>query len=802
MNFTSLADGRFSNTALARWIQHHPDYFAGTLLLILALLLMAPYLAQPEVQMMPRAKLPTDFFNYRWTMIVALRESLAEHGQFPLWYSATMSGQPIVGNPAVMLFYPPHLILALMPISIFWSASLLAALHLWLAGIGGYALAHRAVGVQKLPAFVAATVIMLLPRLSANLVGDIGLAYSMCWVPICLAWSKVAVDRRDWRFALLAGLGLGMQFITHVHIFYYTSFVAGVYFLYHSAVEILASRGQMGAGGAAARFAGDTLRMILIAAVSAGVAAINLLPFVSYLPYLSRHSMSLAEANLYALPAFMLTHVALPSALKFWEWEFYAGLLAVITLPMAWLHPRRRETIFWMGLALFSILFALGNATPLHGFMHSVVPGFTLLRVPPRMLLFFDISLAVLLGLALGALDNEQVLRRITGVGWQRWFLIGGGTLVIMTIAGRYFTRRAGELDWLLGLSASLGLILALVVIWRRSLLQLSRATMLVVLAVVVVVDLFPVSAAMMQPVNANLMLRTHPVLEFYDTPDVRTQQPFRLYEPIEAHDAHLIASQDLETISGLNSFQFGNLVELIKLATSCTNYGVSPVLPDCPEIEVQPGDTLPLDLNSRLLGLLNVRYINSAMPPSGDGWIERADIEGRTVYENADALPRVFAVGRIEQVDEDTLWARMQEIDPAEIVLITEPLDDVTTLPSARFMATPNSLVITPNSIEVDISMPDDGMLVLSEVWTPGWSATDNDEPVTVLRADGALRGVYLTSGEHHVRLQFIPPLFLIGLTISAATVIGIGAALGLVSRSSRRSKPSLPVATAGGES
>ncbi len=49
-------------------------------------------------------------------------------------------------------------------------------------------------------------------------------------------------------------------------------------------------------------------------------------------------------------------------------------------------------------------------------------------------------------------------------------------------------------------------------------------------------------------------------------------------------------------------------------------------------------------------------------------------------------------------------------------------------------------------------------GYLVLSEVWYPGWRATVNGQPATVLRADYALRAVAVPAGTSTVHLWFAP--------------------------------------------
>lgn len=84
---------------------------------------------------------------------------------------------------------------------------------------------------------------------------------------------------------------------------------------------------------------------------------------------------------------------------------------------------------------------------------------------------------------------------------------------------------------------------------------------------------------------------------------------------------------------------------------------------------------------------------------------------------------------------------------------------------------------------------MPDRGILILGEPWTPGWTAEVDRLPSEVLRVDGALRGVYLTGGDHNVIFRFNPPRLTTGLTISIITVI-VGLVAGITGMMANRKR------------
>jgi uncharacterized membrane protein YfhO len=99
------------------------------------------------------------------------------------------------------------------------------------------------------------------------------------------------------------------------------------------------------------------------------------------------------------------------------------------------------------------------------------------------------------------------------------------------------------------------------------------------------------------------------------------------------------------------------------------------------------------------------------------------------------------------------------------------------------------------PNKLVYDVYTPSPAYLVTSEVLYPGWRATVDGERVPIYRVNLAFRGVYIEEpGRHTVRLVFRPPTVILGLAISAASMIGLVVAF-VWSRSRRK----LPAADGG---
>jgi hypothetical protein len=66
--------------------------------------------------------------------------------------------------------------------------------------------------------------------------------------------------------------------------------------------------------------------------------------------------------------------------------------------------------------------------------------------------------------------------------------------------------------------------------------------------------------------------------------------------------------------------------------------------------------------------------------------------------------------------------------------------------------------------------------LLVMSELFYPGWKATVNGQSVPIVKVDGALRGVVVPNGDSRVLLHYAPGSFYGGLALTAAAFVGGG--------------------------
>jgi len=74
----------------------------------------------------------------------------------------------------------------------------------------------------------------------------------------------------------------------------------------------------------------------------------------------------------------------------------------------------------------------------------------------------------------------------------------------------------------------------------------------------------------------------------------------------------------------------------------------------------------------------------------------------------------------------------------------------------------------IGPERVQVRVTAPDTGILVLADSYDRGWTAAIDGQPAPVLRVNGMFRGVLLQGGEHTVEFAYNPPGIAYGSSIS----------------------------------
>ena len=210
--------------------------------------------------------------------------------------------------------------------------------------------------------------------------------------------------------------------------------------------------------------------------------------------------------------------------------------------------------------------------------------------------------------------------------------------------------------------------------------------------------------------------------------------------------------------------------------------------------LALQPGGMdldPPLDLN--MADLLNIKYVmtgpQTELPPEH---FERIYDREVRVYENLQVMPRAFFVEDFEVVSNSSVaMAELHSsaLDPRQVVLLEQAPEGMMSR-SVRETegGQPEVSVLSyrPQEVLIRVKSTNDGFLVLSDTYYPGWKVTVDGQPSPILRANGVMRAVFVNAGEHWVRFAFEPSTFRAGLliSISAAVLVTILVVIGFLRR------------------
>lgn len=79
------------------------------------------------------------------------------------------------------------------------------------------------------------------------------------------------------------------------------------------------------------------------------------------------------------------------------------------------------------------------------------------------------------------------------------------------------------------------------------------------------------------------------------------------------------------------------------------------------------------------------------------------------------------------------------------------------------------------PETVAVEVTTGSPGLLVLSDLHYPGWTALADGRPVDLLVADGVFRAVSLPAGSHRIVFRYRPAVFYAGAALTAAGVLAL---------------------------
>ena len=150
-------------------------------------------------------------------------------------------------------------------------------------------------------------------------------------------------------------------------------------------------------------------------------------------------------------------------------------------------------------------------------------------------------------------------------------------------------------------------------------------------------------------------------------------------------------------------------------------------------------------------------------------------------IYENPEVFPRAFVVHGVRYADsyeEAQALSRGLGFDLRRTVVLEDalPAEYENGTQQEGLDSTAIIRQYKPNKVVIDVHADAPGVLVLSDLYYPGWEVYVDREPARLYRADGVIRGVFVREGEHTVVLKYVPRSFKYGLMALALSLTVCG--------------------------
>src|SRR5207237_10266082 len=306
-------------------------------------------------------------------------------GHVPLWEPELFGGMPYIGAGHGDIFYPTSFLRLVLPVATVINLNFV--LHYILAGLFTYLL------LRRLHVSWAGSVIGGLAYELSGLIasypspGHDGKLFASAALPLAfLALVMALRDKRGEGYALLA-IAIAMSLLGHFQIAYYLLIAAGLFALYLTFGD---NTGEPGAQ----RYVRLVFALGAIL-LGFGLAAIQLLPFIQYIPFSPRAQgyHGFEGSTSYAIPWVHVPEFFLKNFIGSRETYWgsnplkyhseYLGLPIVALAALGAFSKDRRRLVLWLGgIGLLFLLISLGASTPFYRVFWAIMPMIKKTRAP------------------------------------------------------------------------------------------------------------------------------------------------------------------------------------------------------------------------------------------------------------------------------------------------------------------------------------------------------------------------------------------------------------------------------------
>ena len=734
---------------------------------------------------------PWDSKNQFYPFFRFLGDSL-QSGIFPMWNPYHFGGHPSIADPQSLLFSPTMVLLALIaPQASMQMFDVWILCQLAMGGVGVLGLFQRR-NWHPLGAVLAAIIYMLGGSAAARL-QHTGIILSYAWFPLALWALEAALQRRSYGLATLFGLLAAFMTLGRDQV----AFLMGLTLLFSVAWQVLHADRPV------QWLRQRILLLMFMGFVSAAVLIVPVLLTLQFLSASNRPDISYGVAATGSLTPINFITMFAPNFFGSlnWDYSFWGpgyetsiepnwtdrsiNYLFIGTVPLVLLvwHGLACGRVFARDARVFTLLvalmaiYAIGRYSPAFELIFDYLPGVSRYRRPADATFVMNFGFAILAGYLL----HRYIVHGVPKP-WPEWPRVVAAALVGLVCA-------VMAVLFVLALQFSLEFKH-----WDASLRELLIAGgVMVFIALALILPRTPgarfatafllVLATMAELVwrNAGASFNSEPIA-FYSV--------YQEMKPVEA--AGLAAlRKDMAARADIDGFP---RVEILGLSGPWQNasmmlglentLGYNPLRIADYERAVGPGENAEdtslrqfpgtfRGYRSTLASLLGLEYLVldrplTKLPRHVPRPLATQIFAGEKfyVYRLGKVTPRAYLASIIKPVDSEAVLEshEMPEFDHAHEVLV----DDASmSLLSQAVIKGNESAALDPhvqiaahhaNSSVIEVDTESAGVLVLHDLYYPGWEVTVDGKPMPLLRVNILFRGVEVPFGHHIVEFSYNP--------------------------------------------
>jgi len=696
-----------------------------------------------------------DYGTLAYPFIHYQREAFWQ-GALPCWNPLSHCGTPFFAQWNTLVLYPGALVYLLLPLP--WSLNLFCLAHLWLAGWGGFFLARHWTGSPLGAAVAGVTLVFGGATLASHVYPNYLVALG--WLP-WVVWLSERAWRTGGQLLVWAAVVGALQMLAGA-----PELMGQTWLLIVALWAVDVARGRVGLISLG--------RLGLVVILVAGLAAVQLAPFLDLLAQAQRSAQY--GGTLWSLPRWGWANLLVPlfhcyatpqgvflQSGQAFLISYYPGIAVLALAALALWRPRTGRVGVLGGLWFLSLALAMGEGTPLHGWLQALVPAVGAIRFPVKFVYLTACLTPFLAAYGLRAVLGES--EGVSGTAPRRverglqWIALGGVLAISALLAMAYGDPSPNE-EWSATLRSGLaraaflgGGVLALLACRRRPGLWASIGLLALLWA-----DL-RIHTPVLTP-TLSAAAYAPGVVELEPGPELGQSRVL-----ITPRAERLLSTRTLPSFlddflgSRLALWSNLNVLEGIPKVNGAATLRL--------RAQAELEATMYASTNPPPAGLLRFLGVShQSSPVNPVEWVVAPDPRPLVT---AGARP-VFADGR------QTLAALFAaDFEPREVVYLP--------LTAARAAQATNAATarvlrqrFSAERIDVELEAEAPAWVVIAQTHAPGWRALVDGQPAEIERANYAFQAVALPAGRHRLELIYRERWLLPGAGASVLAVLVCG--------------------------